>query len=784
MFPLLRYFSITSLFSVLVTTLCLGLLHYHYERNRLLVIGESNHLVLTQAFANALLPQFRHLAHTSRDLDVDALRRHPEIARLDQSVRDAVHGTQVVKVKFYELNGRTLFSTDAMQIGKNYSRNPGLISASQGRIMSELTHRGKFSAFDREIENRDVLSSYVALRRTEGAPIEGVLEIYSDVTNSIANINRQEVQVILSEIVVLSLLYGAIFFIVKRADGIIRGQYELQRRNEAELRVAATAFESQEGMIVTDANGVILRVNRAFIETTGYSAEEAVGQTPRILKSNRHDASFYTTMWESIKRTGSWRGEIWDRRKNGEVYPDWLSITAVKGDDGEVTHYVATQTDITQRKAAEAEIEHLAFFDALTGLPNRRLLLDRLQHAMTASARTQREKALLFVDLDNFKTLNDSLGHNVGDLLLQQVAERLALCVREGDTVSRLGGDEFVVMLEDLSENSREAAIQTEAVGKKILASLNQIYYLAGHEHHSSPSIGVTLFRGHRESVDEILKRADFAMYQAKASGRNTMCFFGSDMQAAAIARASMEADLRLGLQQNEFLLHYQAQVDGAGCLTGAEALVRWQQPRRGLIFPAEFIPLAEETGLILPLGLWVLETACTQLVAWADQTEMAHITLAVNISTRQFRQRGFVDQVLTMLDSTGANPHRLKLELTESLLQDDVEGVIAKMGALKAHGVGLSLDAFGTGYSSLAHLKRTPLDQLKIDRSFVRDMLSDPNAAAIVCTIITLAQSLGLGVIAHGVENEAQRNFLASHGCHAYQGYLFGRPGEGSCLR
>jgi diguanylate cyclase (GGDEF)-like protein/PAS domain S-box-containing protein len=546
---------------------------------------------------------------------------------------------------------------------------------------------------------------------------------------------------------------------------------------DADLRISATAFEAQEGMVITDTEHVILRINRAFTVITGYASEDAIGKKISLLKSGRHGPTFYAAMWNDILKNGSWQGEIWNRRKNGEIFPEWLSITAVKGGAGNVTHYVGTMTDITARKAAEDEIQQLAFYDPLTRLPNRRLLIDRLQQALVSSSRSGLIGALLFIDLDNFKTLNDTLGHDIGDLLLQKVAERLTECVREGDTVSRLGGDEFVVMLEDLGVSPEEAATLAETVGEKILVTLNQVYQLAGHEHRSTPSIGVTLFTDQRETVDELLKRADLAMYQAKAAGRNTLRFFDPDMQAAVTARAAMEADLRHGLENREFFLHYQPQVDGHGHMFGAEALVRWQHPRRGPVSPAEFIPLAEETGLILPIGDWVLNTACTQLVAWGTRPERAHLTLAVNVSARQFRHPDFVEQVLAVLHQTGANPQKLKLELTESLLLDDVEDIIAKMTALKAHGVGFSLDDFGTGYSSLSYLKRLPLDQLKIDQSFVRDVLTDPDDAAIARTIVALAQSLRLDVIAEGVETEEQRDFLERNGCHAYQGYLFSRP-------
>ncbi|MFZ4536627.1 EAL domain-containing protein [Propionivibrio sp.] len=558
-----------------------------------------------------------------------------------------------------------------------------------------------------------------------------------------------------------------------------------RKQIETDLRVAATAFESQEGMTITDTNGAILRVNKAFTRITGYSAEEVVGQNPRLRNSGRQDTAFYAAMWESIVNTGSWQGEIWNRRKNGEAYPEWLSVTAVKGEDGRVTHFVGTFTDITERKAAADKIEHLAFYDHLTQLPNRRLMLDRLEQALIGCARRNRQGALMLIDLDNFKTLNDTLGHAVGDRLLVEAACRLESCIRADDTVARLGGDEFVVILEGLEEG-KQAAVQAEGVAAKILTSLGQPYLLDvtlnGEEprkcsHQCTSSIGITLFRDHTISVDELVKRADTAMYQAKSAGRNTLRFFDPEMQAAVKARAALELDLRKALEEVQFLLYYQAQVDASGRVTGAEALVRWQHPERGLVYPGEFIPLTEDTGLILPLGYWVLETACAQLAAWASQPDKAHLTLAVNVSARQFSLPNFVELVLAAIEHTGARPDKLKLELTESLLLENAEDIILKMNALKARGVGFSLDDFGTGYSSLSYLKRLPLDQLKIDQSFVSDLLTDPKDAAIARTVVTLGHSLGLTVIAEGVETAAQKDFLASLGCLAYQGYFFSRP-------
>lgn len=559
-------------------------------------------------------------------------------------------------------------------------------------------------------------------------------------------------------------------------QGITRDITNRRNADEA-LRIAAIAFESQEGMYITNTDWVFLRVNKAFSDITGYSTEDAIGQKPELLRSGMHDAVFYAEMTEHLISSGSWQGEIWDRRKNGEVYPILLTVTVVKDDTGKTTHYVGTFTDISSRKTAEEKIKSLAFYDPLTYLPNRRLLMDRLEQALAGGARHQRKGALLFVDLDNFKTLNDTLGHDKGDILLQQVAKRLVTCTRDGDTVARLGGDEFVVMLEGLSEDAIEAATQAEAVGEKILDTLNQGYTLAGIEHRSTPSIGITLFGEHPETIDEPLKRADLAMYQAKAAGRNTLQFFDPQMQAVVAAHVAMEEGLREAIAKDQFLIYYQVQVMGEGQLTGAEALVRWKHPERGMVPPAEFIPLAEETGLILPLGQWVLNTSCAQLAVWANDPAMEHLTLAVNVSPRQFHQRDFVEQVQAALKRTGANPRRLKLELTEGLLVSNVEDVIAKMRVLKQQGVGFSLDDFGTGFSSLSYLKRLPLDQLKIDQGFVRDILIDPNDAAIARMVIVLAQSLGLAVIAEGVETQEHRDYLASQGCHAYQGYLFSRP-------
>jgi diguanylate cyclase (GGDEF)-like protein/PAS domain S-box-containing protein len=546
---------------------------------------------------------------------------------------------------------------------------------------------------------------------------------------------------------------------------------------EEQLRIAATVFESNEGMLVTDANQVIIRGNRAFTLISGYTTEEVIGKTQSMFNSGRQDDKFFSRMWETIRNTGSWQGEVWNRRKSGEIFPEFLTITAVKDPSGIVTNYVTTFQDITKSKAAEDEIKNLAFNDPLTHLPNRRLLTDRLQQAISSCIRTGKEAALLFIDLDNFKTLNDTLGHDIGDLLLQQVAQRLGTCVREVDTVARLGGDEFVVILEDLSGLTIEAAAQTKVVGEKILSTLNLPYQLSKHECHNTPSIGVTLFNGDNVAIDELFKQADIAMYQAKKAGRNSLRFFDPQMQESINARVTLEKELLQALANQQFCLHYQIQVDSSSRPLGAEVLIRWHHPERGMVYPDQFIPLAEESGLILPIGKWVIETACAQLKAWQHDVLTRDLSLSVNVSAMQFSQADFVAQIQASLQQYAINPKLLKLELTESMLLDNVEVMIVTMGALHEINVQFSLDDFGTGYSSLQYLKRLPLDQLKIDQSFVRDIVSDSSDYAIVRTIIAMAKSLNLSTIAEGVETEAQRELLLSHDCTQFQGYLFSRP-------
>lgn len=550
-----------------------------------------------------------------------------------------------------------------------------------------------------------------------------------------------------------------------------------QKMTEADLRIAAISFESQVGMMITDANKITLKVNGAFSKISGYTSEEVINNLPVLGSKNHHDPDYLNQIWKEAGLNGVWEGELTSQHKNGDFYPQYVIITAVKDSDQNIINYVISFTDITESKAAASKIENLAFYDPLTQLPNRRLLLDRLNHALIAIHRSELIGALLYLDLDHFKIVNDSRGHDMGDLLLKQVAERLIGCVRADDTVARLGGDEYVIMLENLSKEHLEAATQTEIVAQKILVSLSKPYQLGSHQSSISGSIGLVLFDSQKQTPEELFKQADIAMYHAKKSGRNTFHFFDPEMQNTINLRVQMEEELNQALSSQQFKLYYQIQVDSSGNIVGVEALIRWQHPKRGLVTPFEFIALAEETGLILPIGNWVLNEACKQIKLWEANEVTKNLSVSINVSAEQFYQTDFAEQVKLAVISHKINPRLLKLELTESMLIDNVENVISSMNSLKEIGVLIELDDFGTGYSSLQYLKRLPLHQLKIDQSFVRDITTDKNDKAIVKTIVNMAQGLGLVVIAEGVETLEQLQQLQKIECTYFQGYLFSKP-------
>jgi diguanylate cyclase (GGDEF)-like protein/PAS domain S-box-containing protein len=555
-----------------------------------------------------------------------------------------------------------------------------------------------------------------------------------------------------------------------------------RKQTEADLRIAAIAFEAQDAMIITDANQVILKVNQAFTRVTGYSAEEAVGQTPVLLKSGHQDAQFYQTMWETLARDGYWQSEIWNRRKTGDVYPERITITVVTNDEGDAVNYVATFDDISQHKKAEETIHDLIFYDTLTKLPNRRLLVERLKHSIEVERRDGKQLALMMLDLDRFKVINDSLGYLAGDELLQQVATRIETRLRKVDIVARLrkvdllarlGGDEFIMLLEDIT-HSEDAA----RVAEQIIAILSKPFHLSqGDEIRITASIGISLYPQHGDNPETLISYADAALNKAKVEGRSCFAYYSEDLTLAARERIALEARLRKAIELQELRVYYQPQVDiVTGCIIGAEALVRWYDPVEGLIAPIHFIPLAEETGLILEIGAWVLRETCRQGRQWMD-AGLPPLTLAVNVSAHQFRRSDVSALVTTVLSETGFPAEQLELEMTESGLMESQDKVMELLNNLRAIGVRFAIDDFGTGYSSLAYLKHFPLDSLKIDKSFIDDIPHLQDDMEIAATIIAMGHMLGFKVLAEGVETPEQLAFLQEKGCDAYQGYIKSKP-------
>jgi diguanylate cyclase (GGDEF)-like protein len=653
MFRLLRYFSIASFVSMLLAALVLGILHQVFEKNRLLKYGEKQNIALAQAFSNNVWPKYRNFANSAKQLDADALRRQRDISKLKQSVRDAVRNTPTVRVTIYQLDGRTLFSTDTSEIGAGNGALGGFLSARQGKELSEVTHYDKFSAFNGELVNRDVLSSYIPLRGSTDAPIEGVMAIYTDVTDLNASDDKEELLLTLSVIAVLAALYGILFIIVKNADRIIRRQYDHQRRIEKNLR-------------------------------------------------------------------------------------------------------------------------HMTTHDTLTNLPNRMLLLDRIKQSLTSAERHNNLFAVAFIDLDNFQNVNNSLGHHAGDKVLQTLAQRLAGCVRESDTIARLGGDEFVVSLPDIKSNA-----DLFQIAKKMLGAVGLPIEAEGRELHLTASIGIALYPEHGRDAETLLSKADMAMHNAKNLGGNRHQMFVEHMSEEVQQQVRMEDDMWRALENNEFVLHYQPVIDlKSGAIRGAEALLRWPNAQGTWHSPEEFIPISEKCGLIVPLSEWILSEACTQLQAWQ---EMGHglrdLTMAVNVSPRHFATAGLATMIAGLIEQAEIEPGRLHLEIIERVLTDMGESTAANFEELKRLGIKFSLDDFGTGYSSLGYLRSFPIDMLKINRMFVQDLPNSADNMAIVTTIISLANSLGLKVVAKGVETRAQLTSLEQLGCHFVQGFLFSRP-------
>ncbi|AHB48978.1 diguanylate cyclase [Hyphomicrobium nitrativorans NL23] len=541
---------------------------------------------------------------------------------------------------------------------------------------------------------------------------------------------------------------------------------------ETVVNLANAVFNcSQEAIVVTDTEGMVIAVNPAFTTISGYSALEVVGRSMRSLQSGRHRRAFYRELWAHVAEHGYWQGEIWNKRKNGKIYPALLTLSSVRDANGRVTHFIGSTADLSRIKKSELELDHAAHHDDLTGLPNRRLLITHLDRALHRAVRQGAMGAVLFIDLDRFKLVNDSLGHGAGDELLRLATRRLRESLRSNDLLARFGGDEFIVLLEQTSPEG--AGI----VAQHVIDRLTEPFLLpAGEEIYIGASIGISFFPNDSSRADELLQHADAALYQAKSAGRSTYRVYSSDLTAVANTRLTMEAQLRRALERDEFVLHYQPLVSlTTGRVFGLEALIRWQDPERGLISPADFLPVAEETGLIVPIGNRMLKVAAAQMKMWRH-SGLALDLMAVNISPRQFRHLDFAGNLAATLRETRLSPELLELEITEETLMDSLAATRTTLAALKSLGVGLAVDDFGTGYSSLAYLKTLPCDTLKIDRSFVTDLGQDPASEAIVTAIIRLAECLGLSVLAEGIETQQQRDILAASGCHMGQGFLFAR--------
>ncbi|MFQ5455075.1 MAG: EAL domain-containing protein [Nitrospirota bacterium] len=566
-------------------------------------------------------------------------------------------------------------------------------------------------------------------------------------------------------------------------SGIVCGAKDITERKMAEnalreieeekKRINSQIFRnSNEGILITDPHANIIDVNSAFCRITGYTPEEVKGKKPGIMKSGRHDAEFYKNMWATLAETGEWQGEIWNRRKNGELYPKWLSISAVKDNKNRLTHYIGIFDDITKIKKTEEHIHWLAYHDVLTNLPNRTLFQDRLQQALNQSARNKLILAVMFFDINRFKNINDTLGHHAGDKLLTNVGKRLSDCIRKVDTAARIAGDEFTIILPDII-NAHSASL----VAQRIIDALSMPFTVDGHEIFITVSIGITIYPFDGEGIDVLVKNANTAMYHAKQQGKNNYLFYSGKMNINDLDVLTMETELRHGLERKEFLLYYQPRVDSkTKQIIGMEALIRWRHPELGMVSPGEFIPIAEETGLIIPIGEWVLHTACEQTRSW-HIAGFPSLCISVNLSGLQFKQQNLIEMIDRVLKETGLDCNCLELEITESIIMEDAESTLMKLCELKNMGIHLSIDDFGTGYSSLTYLKRFPIDILKIDQSFVRDITSDPDDSMIVQTIITMAHSLKMKVIAEGVETAEQLSFLQSHQCDEIQGYYFSRP-------
>jgi diguanylate cyclase (GGDEF)-like protein/PAS domain S-box-containing protein len=818
-FPLLRYFALLSFGCMLLVAVPMGYILHRYSQGALEKIAEERNVGYASFLGNAVWPAYRNFFTRAADMPAPALQHARETVQLMERLSELSRSSSVVKVKIYNPAGRVIFSSHSSQIGVMQASNHGMQSALTGQILSEMTHRNTFDTFEQMLVDRDVLSSYVPLY--DGGRVAAVFEVYTDITPFIGQMIRLRnavggtvgIGVLLLYLMLSVLIWRAKMIIDRQQDQLDRsmgslaetnrsletrvdertqelteanqrllGEVEERRRAETNLKLAATVFENTaEGVVIADRDQKVLAVNRAFTEITGFSSNEVEGRRPRFLQSGRQNARVYRNLWDSLAERGGWTGEIWSQRKNGEVYPEWLSISAVHDEYGELTHYVGVFSDISEIKRSQARLEFLAHHDSLTGLPNRVLLNTRITEAIAASGGGL-GFSLLFIDLDHFKHVNDTLGHPLGDRLLVAVAAVLRTELGIGGeaeappivalaTVARLGGDEFVAVLppDDQPDSAERAA-------ERILAALAKPFQVEGHELFIGASIGIVRYPADGTDADTLLARADVAMYCAKGHGRNIYEVYGRHMAQHAHERLALAGVLRRAIDEDRLFLEYQPQINlDTDAIVGVEALVRLRHPTLGVISPARFIELAEEDGFISELGLWVLREACFAMKRWRS-AGLAIPHVAVNVSVAQL-ERGELPEVLAdLLATTRLPPSAIELEITESAIMN-TDNAIEKLKRLREIGVSLAIDDFGTGYSSLSYLRKLPVQKLKIDRSFFLDMAQHEDAATIVRTVIGLARNLGLKTVAEGVEGRAQGDFLRAEGCQIVQGFLYSRP-------
>ena len=800
-FPLLRYFAWMSFGCMLLVAVPMGYLLHRYSEGALARIAEERNVGLAELISNGIWPSYRQFALNAHRLSGNELRTAPETIALHQKIAQLLPDSRVLKIKIYTLEGHLVFSTDLAQIGIDQKENGGVLAAAAGRVVSEITPRDAIDSFERTISDGDVLSSYMPI--TESGRVVAVFELYSDIAPFIAQMRGLRNAVAVTVGLSVLLLYLLLSYLIWHAKKIIdRQRSDLEDNNrllesrvaertkaleaaneklreevaertraEVDLRLAATVFESTgEGVVIVDRRQRILAVNRAFTDITGYAAEEAVGKMPSLLKSGRQNEAFYLSMWASVDQTGQWVGELWNRRKNGDVYPEWLSVSAVRDNIGELTHYVGVFSDITALKTSQDRLEYLAHHDVLTGLPNRIQLGRQLSAAIGNARESGQQFSILFIDLDHFKHVNDTLGHPLGDMLLHEVGVALRACLNDSAVVARVGGDEFVALLKPSVDADSDTATDAATA---VLVALSEPFSVDEHQLSVGASIGIVRYPDDGETADILLAHADAAMYRAKAQGRNSWCVYGPEMSDRARDRLALGSSLRRAIEENRLFLEYQPQMDIAtGCLVGVEALVRMRHPQLGVIGPAKFIELAEEDGTIRRLGLWVLRESCFAMARWRA-AGVPVPKVAVNVSVSQLERSDLPEVLSRVLRETGLSPDCVEIEITESVIMN-ADDAIGKLLQLRALGVSLAIDDFGTGYSSLSYLRKLPVQKLKIDRSFIVDMTHQINAVAVVRSIVGLGRNLGMKTVAEGVETEDQLALLRSEGCDVVQGFLF----------